>query len=165
VVARHAEGHVDTSQVGCVRAVADARAARPDSLDDAGRSYGTIRATVDRDMADLQDRVRRLATNLAEAQGCTAQVDFLQHVPAVNNRPEWVQAALPTLERVVAHDHLVETAPTLGYDNVSVFVNRYGGLYVVLGCPRMAPRCVAGLRGGRWVRVGCGRAALRPRVR
>jgi metal-dependent amidase/aminoacylase/carboxypeptidase family protein len=100
-------------------------------------------------MADLQDRVRRLATNLAEAQGCTAQVDFLLHVPAVNNRPEWVQAALPTLERVVAHDHLVETAPTLGYDNVSVFVNRYGGLYVVLGCPRDGPPM-------------CGRSPRRP---
>jgi amidohydrolase len=50
--------------------------------------YGTIRASIDRDMTDLQDRVRRLATKLAEAQGCTPVVDYLQHVPALTNRPE-----------------------------------------------------------------------------
>jgi metal-dependent amidase/aminoacylase/carboxypeptidase family protein len=29
---------------------------------------------------------------------------------------------------------VVDTPPMLGYDDVSMFVNRYGGIYVLLGC-------------------------------
>ncbi|MHC0429459.1 M20 metallopeptidase family protein [Streptomyces sp. O3] len=95
--------------------------------------WGTIRCTVETDMSDVQKRLTALAEHTAQAYGCTAAVDCLQDVPAVHNKAEWVEAGLPTFRRVVGDDKVVETSPTLGYDDVSEFVNRYGGLYVMLG--------------------------------
>ncbi|MFC4910111.1 M20 metallopeptidase family protein [Actinomadura gamaensis] len=95
---------------------------------------GTLRCSIESDMTRLQDIVRRTAENIARAYGCTATTEFLQDVPAVHNEPEWVDAALPTLRRVAGPQNVVTTPPTLGYDDVSVFVNAYGGLYVLLGC-------------------------------
>ncbi|MFD5325268.1 amidohydrolase [Streptomyces sp. NPDC127092] len=95
--------------------------------------WGTIRCAVESGMADVQRRLRALAEHTAAAYGATAAVDFLQPVPPVHNTAEWVEAGLPTLRRVVGADRVVETGATLGYDDVSEFVNRFGGLYVTLG--------------------------------
>jgi metal-dependent amidase/aminoacylase/carboxypeptidase family protein len=54
-------------------------------------------------------------------------------VPAVHNSAEWIEAALPTFRRVAGVDRVVPSLPTLGYDDVSEFINRYGGVYVTLG--------------------------------
>jgi hypothetical protein len=54
-------------------------------------------------------------------------------VPAIHNTKAWIDAVLPTVEDVVGEDHLVEAPPGLGYDDVSYFVNEYGGTYLQLG--------------------------------
>lgn len=95
--------------------------------------WGTIRCAVESDMADVRTRLHTLATHTAQAYNCTATVDYLQDVPAVHNLAPWVDAGLPTLRKVVGDDRVVQTPPTLGYDDVSEFVNKYGGLYVTLG--------------------------------
>lgn len=95
--------------------------------------YGTIRSTVEPDMEIARDRVRRTAEHVAQAYGASAEVEFLQPVPAVHNTQPWIDAVLPTMERVVGHDRLVRAPPGLGYDDVSYFVNRYGGAYLQLG--------------------------------
>lgn len=96
--------------------------------------WGTIRCTVESDMKPVQRVIERTTGHLARAYGCTADTEFWQDVPAVHNKPAWVGAALPTLRRVAGLDRVVQTPATLGYDDVSVFVNKYGGLYVMLGC-------------------------------
>ncbi|MFJ2770745.1 M20 family metallopeptidase [Streptomyces sp. NPDC087300] len=95
--------------------------------------WGTIHCTVESDMKDVQGRLTRMAEHVAQAYGASATVEYLQDVPAVHNREPWVDAALPTFRRVVGEDKVVVTGATLGYDDVSEFVNKYGGLYVMLG--------------------------------
>ncbi|MEU0742049.1 amidohydrolase [Streptomyces sp. NPDC006134] len=95
--------------------------------------WGTIRCAAESAMDGVRDHLVTLAEHTARAYGCAASVDFLQDVPAVHNRGEWVEAALPTLRRVVGEERVRETTATLAYDDVSEFVNRFGGLYVVLG--------------------------------
>ena len=95
--------------------------------------WGTIRCAVESDMGEAQRRLHTLAVNTAQAYNCTATVDYLQDVPAVHNRAEWMEPALPTFRRVAGDDRVLQTPATLGYDDVSEFVNRYGGLYVTLG--------------------------------
>lgn len=94
---------------------------------------GTIRSTVEPDMDVARDHVRRTAEHVAQAYGASAEVEFLQPVPAVHNTQPWIDAVLPTMERVVGPDRLVRAPPGLGYDDVSYFVNRYGGAYLQLG--------------------------------
>ncbi|MET9205353.1 amidohydrolase [Streptomyces bacillaris] len=47
--------------------------------------WGTIRCSVENDMADIQKRLTILAEQTAAAYGCTAEVTYLQDVPAVHN--------------------------------------------------------------------------------
>lgn len=77
--------------------------------------------------------IERTADHLARASGATAETEFLQPVPAVHNSPACVDAALPTLRRVAGDAMVYESPPVLAYDDVAEFVNRYGGLYVMLG--------------------------------
>ncbi|MBF6331982.1 M20 metallopeptidase family protein [Nocardia transvalensis] len=95
--------------------------------------WGTVRCVAQSTMDRAQELIDRTADHIARAHGCIAQTSFLQPVPAVNNQPRWVDSALPTFTRVIGPDKLVEVTPTLGYDDVSYFVNTYGGLYVLLG--------------------------------
>lgn len=95
--------------------------------------WGTIRCSVEADMGEVQQRVRTLAEHSAQAYNCSATVEFLQDVPAVHNEQAWMDAALPTFRRVAGDERVVPTGATLGYDDVSEFVNKYGGLYVTLG--------------------------------
>lgn len=95
--------------------------------------WGTIRCTIESGMTEVQQRMSTLAAGCAAAFNCQAETEFMQDVPAVHNTPEWVDAGLPTFQRVVGASKVIHTEPTLGYDDVSEFVNRYGGLYVMLG--------------------------------
>ncbi|MFN8520281.1 MAG: amidohydrolase [Chloroflexota bacterium] len=95
--------------------------------------WGTIRCVEETDMPDVQERLRRLAEGQAAAFGCTVEVEYRQPVPAVINEPAWMDAVLPTLRRVVGDDNVLEVPPTMGYDDVSEFVNAFGGVYVGFG--------------------------------
>jgi amidohydrolase len=102
-------------------------------IGDTVQLFGTIRSTIEPDMETARTLVKRTAEHIAEAHGATADVDFLQPVPALHNTKPWIDAVLPTLEHVVGSDHLVQAPPGLGYDDVSYFVNKYGGAYLQLG--------------------------------
>lgn len=95
--------------------------------------WGTIRCTDEDDMGDVQKRLATLAEQTAAAYNCTATAEYLQDVPAVHNLTMWVDAAMPTLQRTIGAERIFQTDPTLGYDDVSEFVNKYGGLYLMLG--------------------------------
>lgn len=95
--------------------------------------WGTVRCAEEPDMAGVQRRLTTLAEHSAAAYGATASVEYLQSVPPVHNSGPWVEAGLPTFRRVVGEERVVETGGTLGYDDVSEFVSRFGGLYVMLG--------------------------------
>jgi amidohydrolase len=125
---------------------------RHNVIGDTVELLGTVRSSIDSEMARIQRRVERIALHLAQAHGCTAHTTFHQSVPAVHNAPEWVHAARPTLEDVVGPECLLEIPATLGYDDISVFINRCGGLYVTLGCQEVvlvdgALRAIPGGRG------------------
>jgi amidohydrolase len=107
---------------------------RHNVIGDTVEMLGTVRCSDDRDMAKIQRRVARIVTHLAEAHGCSGETSFHQPVPAVHNAAEWMDAALPTITDVVGQERVLEVPGTLGYDDVSVFINRCGGLYVMLGC-------------------------------
>lgn len=95
--------------------------------------WGTIRCTVESDMAAAQGRLCTMAEAIAQAHGCEAEVEFLQPVPAVNNTQAWLDATLPTIERVVGAERVFVTPPGLGYDDVSYLINAYGGVYLQYG--------------------------------
>jgi amidohydrolase len=113
--------------------------------------WGTVRCLDQSDMVTMQDNLRRLAEHHAAAYGATAVVDYLQYVPPVTNARAWIDALRPTLERVVGAERLVEVPGTLGYDDVSVFTNAFGGAYLNFGTQdtRFVGQSLAPVEGGR----------------
>jgi amidohydrolase len=106
---------------------------RFNTIGDTVTLWGTIRCSVDMDMAKIQNQLRTLAQHTAEAYGCSATVDYLQDVPAVHNTRVWVDKTLSTLRRAIGDERIVEIPGTLGYDDVSEFVNTFGGVYLSYG--------------------------------
>ncbi|MFF5293564.1 M20 metallopeptidase family protein [Paractinoplanes globisporus] len=113
--------------------------------------WGTIRCLDQGDMATMQDGLRRIAEHHAAAFGATADVSYLQPVPPVTNTREWMEALLPTIERVVGAERVVEIPGVLGYDDVSVFTDAFGGAYLSYGAQdtRFAGESLAPVEGGR----------------
>lgn len=97
-------------------------------------AYGTVRAARDSVMDDINTRLQRVVENAAKMHGLTATLEIEQHVPAVTHDPEWIKRFKPTAARVVGEDNLWLANPTMGYDDVSVFMNEAGGgVYYMLG--------------------------------
>jgi amidohydrolase len=95
--------------------------------------WGTLRATTSAQLLGLQERLNRTASGIADGHGCTAVVEHLQAVPPVRNTQPWLDAVLPTIRRVVGADRVVPAPPVMAYDDVSVFVDAFGGAYLQYG--------------------------------
>ena len=94
---------------------------------------GTLRVINSDLLSDIKMRVDRIASNIAEAHGQTAEVLWEQFVPAVYNDPSWVARMLPTIEKVVGAQNIAVGPAALGYDDASEFINPIGGMYISLG--------------------------------
>lgn len=95
---------------------------------------GTVRAISDAVMDDINMRLKRVVEHAAEMHGLKATLKIDQHVPTVVNKPEFVERFSGTVERVVGKDKMYTMRPTMGYDDVSVFMNAAGGgIYYILG--------------------------------
>ena len=93
---------------------------------------GTIR-TLDPDhRTDVHERIRRIATNIAEANGAVADVTIGLGYPVTVNDPDLTERMLPSLERVVG-DQLGVMTPTLGAEDFSYFATEAPGLFINLG--------------------------------
>ncbi len=94
---------------------------------------GTIR-TLDVDMQkDLHERLRRTATNIAEASGATAEVEIIKHVPITYNNPELTSKMVPTLNRVCGQSNVIVSRPATASEDFAYFANEVPCLFLGLG--------------------------------
>ncbi len=82
----------------------------------------------------IEDRLHRVATAEAAAQGCTANIDYQRRYPAtINTAPE------AALAREVAADMGLDTAmvgPSMASEDVAFMLNERPGAYLWLGAAR-----------------------------
>lgn len=94
---------------------------------------GTLRAFDESVRKDIQDRVRRIATNIAEGAGATAIVEFGLGYPVTRNDPALTERMVPTLRRVAGADN-VRVGPLTGTaEDFSYFQQQVPGLFFFLG--------------------------------
>jgi amidohydrolase len=112
---------------------------------------GTLRSSRQEDMAPLRAGLERLAEHSAAAYGCTAELQYHFEIPAVRNEQAWMDAARPTLERVVGASRVQPVEPVMGSDDMAELVSAYGGLYLTYGeqDTRMDGDRVVPVEGGR----------------
>ena len=94
---------------------------------------GTIR-TLDNDMQkDIAEKVRRTATNIAEASGATADVTFDIKTLVTYNDPELVKKTLPTLQKAIGANKVKEREWVTGAEDFSYFGEKAPAFFFFLG--------------------------------
>ncbi len=108
---------------------------------------GTVRTFDEGMRADIKDRIRRTATDIAQSAGASATVAFEgAGLPVTYNDPALTARMLPTLARVAGAGHLQETPPWTPAEDFALYQQKVPGMYFFLGVtpadsnPATAPR-------------------------
>ena len=94
---------------------------------------GTVR-TYNPDVRDaVERRMGEILAGITEAGGGTFELDYDRGTPATINDPALGVRMLPTLERVLGVDNVVELDPTMGGEDFAYFANAVPGFFFRLG--------------------------------
>jgi amidohydrolase len=96
---------------------------------------GTIRALDPEVRLEIHQRVRDIATHVAESMGATAeaQIPLSTSYPVTVNDPELTAAMLPALEAAAGADHVHLVSAKTGAEDFSFIAREVPGLYFTLG--------------------------------
>lgn len=94
---------------------------------------GTIR-TLDKKMQqDIWNKIRRTATNIAEASGATAEVSFDSKTLITYNNPELVKKMMPSFQRTAGTENVLQTEAVTGAEDFSFFADKVPAIFFFLG--------------------------------
>jgi amidohydrolase len=94
---------------------------------------GTIRS-FDPDLRrSMPERIRRIASGVAEALRCRAEVEVKAGNPAVINHAGTAEIARRAAEKVVGAERVVCPEPTMGGEDMAVYFERVPGCFVFVG--------------------------------
>lgn len=102
---------------------------------------GTIRSLDETMRGEIHRRVARTAEGIAAAAGASAEVSIEPGYPATVNDAALTRRMVPTLQRIVGADRVLEIAPVLGAEDFAFYQRRLPGFFFFLGArPRgLAP--------------------------
>ncbi len=94
---------------------------------------GTIR-TLDTEMQEIiHEKIRHVATTIAESMGATADVDIQTGYPVTYNDPELTEAMLPTLQQIAGDENVLFSDAITGAEDFSFFQKEIPGFYFFTG--------------------------------
>ncbi|HEX8195429.1 MAG TPA: amidohydrolase [Pyrinomonadaceae bacterium] len=82
---------------------------------------GTIRTLDDAMQKDIHARIKQTAEKIAESMGATAEVSIDTKTLVTYNTPELVRQTLPSLEKAVGKENVLETEWVTGAEDFSFF--------------------------------------------
>lgn len=96
---------------------------------------GTIRALKQSDRDSLHAKIRRIATNVAEGMGATAEVTIglTTTYPVTYNNADLVAQMVPVLQGVAGRDKVHENRPATGAEDYSYIADKVPSFYIGLG--------------------------------
>ncbi|GAB3829340.1 amidohydrolase [Hymenobacter jeollabukensis] len=94
---------------------------------------GTLRALNAKTHELLAQSVKRVATNVAEAAGATAEVEVRPAAPLTYNDPALTARMLPTLRRVAGIPNVTEMRAVTGAEDFGCYQEQVPGLFLYLG--------------------------------
>lgn len=94
---------------------------------------GTIR-TLDTGMQEkIHADIRRMAVNVAESMGASAEVKIFSHVPVTYNDPKLTEEMLPILHATAGKEKVQLTKAITGAEDFSFFAKEVPGLFLFVG--------------------------------
>ncbi|RDZ26504.1 amidohydrolase [Lysobacter silvisoli] len=102
-------------------------------IPDEAKLVGTLRTFDAKVREDVIARLRRTAEDLAHASGATAKLDVVNNAPATINDPALTRRVLPSLQRAVGAERVVEMPMVTVAEDFSQFANAVPGVYFFVG--------------------------------
>lgn len=94
---------------------------------------GTIR-TLDKNMQQqVHERIRTIATNIAESAGAEVEVTFDGKTPVTYNDPDLTQKVIPSLQRAAGKDNVIRIHAVTGAEDFSFFQEQVPGFFFFVG--------------------------------
>ncbi|MCU0627298.1 MAG: amidohydrolase [Gemmatimonadaceae bacterium] len=106
---------------------------RENIIPDSAVLRGTIRTFARETRQRVFEEVRRLATNVAEAHGATAEVTITEGYPVTVNDPRWFPRPLAVLQRALGDDKVLESRLSMPAEDFSFYMERVPGAFFFLG--------------------------------
>lgn len=96
---------------------------------------GTIRALNPADRKALHEKIRRIATHVAESMGATAEVTIgvTTKYPVTYNNADLVAQMVPVLQGVAGKDRVHQSRPATGAEDYSFIAEKVPSFYIGLG--------------------------------
>ena len=92
---------------------------------------GTIR-TLDKEMKEyIRERIKNMVPNLAKAYRATASVEIVDGADITYNDPMLTKEMIPSLEKVVGIDNVIEISAVTGAEDFSYFQSKIPGLELI----------------------------------
>lgn len=94
---------------------------------------GTIR-TLDPAMQDIiHDKIRHVATTIAESMGAEAEVEIIRGTPVTYNDPDLTSQMLPTIEKTAGKENTILINAITGAEDFAFYANEIPGLFLFVG--------------------------------
>ena len=95
---------------------------------------GTVRSLTMDGLKHLQSRVQEIATAIASANGCQAEVSFPgnDYPPTLNDEVSW-EAGKTAGEEVLGEGKVLEMSPVMGGEDFAFYTQRVPGCFAFLG--------------------------------
>jgi amidohydrolase len=117
---------------------------RPNIIPEEAVLQGTIRALDTKMQKETHDRIRKIATTIAEAMGATATVTIDTKTLVTYNDPALVKMMLPTLERTAGKENVKEREWVTGSEDFSYYGEKAPAFFIYFGgMPKGADRSKA----------------------
>ena len=94
---------------------------------------GTIRTLDDQMQKDVHEKIKLTAQKIAESMGATAEVSIDTKTLVTYNTPELVNQMLPSLEKAVGKENVVEDVWTTGAEDFSYFGEKAPSFFFFVG--------------------------------
>jgi len=94
---------------------------------------GTIR-TLDKDMQEkIHEKIKLMATKIAESAGATAEVSIVKKTPITYNDPALTEKVIPSLKLAAGEDHVREVHAVTGAEDFAFYQEKIPGFFFFVG--------------------------------
>jgi len=95
--------------------------------------YGTIRTLDSKMRLDVHEKIKRVATNIAEANGATAETVIEEKTLVTDNDPALLKKLIPSLENAAGKDNVAERNWVTGAEDFSYYGLKAPAVFLYLG--------------------------------
>jgi amidohydrolase len=108
---------------------------RNNIIPESAELIGTIRALTPADRAKLHERIRKIATTVADGMGATVEIEIGRntHYPVTFNNEALTAEMVPVLAAVAGRDKVLHVKAETGAEDFSFIADRVPSVYIRLG--------------------------------